>query len=62
MTDFSVWVYFTLFEMEQSLCVIFRVQGSAVSAEVSLHAKRIIACKKIVLGFSRGRLSADDPK
>lgn len=42
-----MWVYFTAFEMEQSLCAMFRVQGNAVSAEVSLHAGRIIACKKL---------------
>lgn len=47
MPDFSVWVYFTAFEMEQSLRVMFSVQGNAVSAEVSLHASRIIACKKL---------------
>lgn len=38
---------FTAFEMEQSLHVMFRVQGDAVSAEVSLHASRTTACKKL---------------
>lgn len=47
MTDFSALVYFGAFEMEQSLRVMFRVQGNAVSAEVSLHASRIIGCKKL---------------
>lgn len=46
-TVFSVWVKFTAFEMEQSLRVMFSVQGNAVSAEVSLQASRIIACKKL---------------
>lgn len=57
-TDFSQWVYILSFEMEQSLCVVFRLQGNVIICWSQLACRQNNCMQEVVLGFSRARLSA----